>query len=324
MLNRRLSIAPMLDWTDRYFRYFARLITRHTLLYTEMITTAALLHGDPDRFLAFHPQEHPLALQLGGNDPADLAACSRMGQEWGYDEINLNLGCPSNRVQSGQFGACLMAEPGLVADLIKAMTDAVTLPVTVKHRTGIDDMDGYPHLCDFVGTLFDAGCRTFIVHARPAWLQGLSPQQNRDIPPLNYDRAYQLKKDFPGAAIVINGGIKCLTDAEHHLERVDGVMIGREAYRNPWILIDADRRIFNDSHPLPSRHEIIDQLLPFIATEIGKGVPLSRIARHTMGLFHGQPGARGWRRHLSENVGKQGADGSVMLAAADNTRHFVS
>lgn len=316
--NRRLSIAPMLDWTDRYFRYFVRLITRHTLLYTEMVTTAALLHRDPDRFLQFDPHEHPVALQLGGSNPEDLARCSRLGEKWGYDEINLNLGCPSDRVQSGRFGACLMAEPELVADGVKAMMDAVTIPVTVKHRTGIDDLDSYQQLCDFVGILSGAGCRTFIVHARQAWLQGLSPQENREIPPLRCDRVYRLKKDFPDKEIVINGGIKSLAECNHHLGMVDGVMIGREAYRNPWILAEADRLLFGDPHPLPTRHEIVAQFIPFVEEELARGVPLIRIARHTLGLFRGQPGARSWRRHLSENAGSKGADGSVLAIAADN------
>lgn len=316
MPNRRLCIAPMMDWTDRYYRYFMRLITRHTLLYTEMVTTAALLHREPERFLAFNPREHPLALQLGGSNPRALATCGRLGEKHGYDEINLNVGCPSDRVQSGRFGACLMAEPQLVADGVKAMLDAVTLPVTVKHRTGIDNLNSYQELCDFVGTLSRAGCRTFIVHARQAWLQGLSPQQNREIPPLDYDRVYDLKKDFPDCEIVINGGVKTLAECEQHLEVVDGVMIGREAYQNPWVLADADRRLFGDPHPAPTRHEIVDQLIPFVETELTKGIPLIRIARHTLGLFHGQPGARSWRRHLSENAAKRGADGSVIEAAA--------
>jgi tRNA-dihydrouridine synthase A len=317
MLNRRLSIAPMLDWTDRYFRYFVRLISRHTLLYTEMVTTAALLHREPERFLEFDPRERPLALQLGGSNPAALAACSRMGEKRGYDEINLNLGCPSDRVQSGRFGACLMAEPDLVADCVKAMIDAVSVPVTVKQRTGIDDLNSYGKLCDFVGTLHQAGCRTFIVHARQAWLKGLSPQENREIPPLDYDRVYALKRDFPECEIVVNGGVKTLEECEHHLEIVDGVMIGREAYKNPWILADADGRLFSDPHPLPTRQQIVDQLVPFVEAELAKGTPLIRILRHTLGLFKGQPGARTWRRQLSVHAGKRGADGSVLKAAAE-------
>ncbi|MET0100883.1 MAG: tRNA dihydrouridine(20/20a) synthase DusA [Sedimenticola sp.] len=315
-INRRLCIAPMLDWTDRYCRYFLRLISRHVVLYTEMVTTGAIIHGDRERFLDFDQSEHPLALQLGGSDTKDLAVCARLGEQWGYDEINLNVGCPSDRVQSGRFGACLMATPELVAECVAAMRDAVSIDVTVKHRIGIDDHDSYQELCDFVGASAEAGCRTFIVHARKAWLQGLSPKENREIPPLSYETVYQLKRDFPDREIVINGGILTLDQAEEHLQQVDGVMIGREAYHNPWILVETDRRLYGDDHPLPSRHEIIERLIPFIEQEQAAGTPVSRITRHILGLFNGQPGARAWRRHISENAHRKGADYSVVLDAA--------
>lgn len=306
----------MLDWTDRYCRYFLRLISRHVVLYTEMVTTGAIIHGDRERFLDFDQSEHPLALQLGGSDTKDLAVCARLGEQWGYDEINLNVGCPSDRVQSGRFGACLMATPELVAECVAAMRDAVSIDVTVKHRIGIDDHDSYQELCDFVGASAEAGCRTFIVHARKAWLQGLSPKENREIPPLSYETVYQLKRDFPDREIVINGGILTLDQAEEHLQQVDGVMIGREAYHNPWILVETDRRLYGDDHPLPSRHEIIERLIPFIEQEQAAGTPVSRITRHILGLFNGQPGARAWRRHISENAHRKGADYSVVLDAA--------
>ncbi|MET0023735.1 MAG: tRNA dihydrouridine(20/20a) synthase DusA [Sedimenticola sp.] len=315
-INRRLCIAPMLDWTDRYCRYFLRLISRHVVLYTEMVTTGAIIHGDRERFLKFDGSEHPVALQLGGSDTKDLAVCARLGEQWGYDEINLNVGCPSDRVQSGRFGACLMATPELVAECVAAMRDAVSIDVTVKHRIGIDDHDSYQELCDFVGASAEAGCRTFIVHARKAWLQGLSPKENREIPPLSYETVYQLKRDFPDREIVINGGILTLDQAEEHLQQVNGVMIGREAYHNPWILVETDRRLYGDDHPLPSRHEIIERLIPFIEQEQAAGTPISRITRHILGLFNGQPGARAWRRHISENAHRKGADYSVVLEAA--------
>ncbi|MEJ1463718.1 MAG: tRNA dihydrouridine(20/20a) synthase DusA [Candidatus Sedimenticola sp. (ex Thyasira tokunagai)] len=315
-LSRRLSIAPMLDWTDRYCRYFLRLITQNTLLYTEMVTTGAIINGDRPRHLDFFDEEHPVALQLGGSDPADLALCARLGETWGYDEINLNVGCPSDRVQSGRFGACLMMTPQVVADGVKAMRDAVSIDITVKHRIGVDEHDSYEALCDFVGTVADAGCSTFIVHARKAWLQGLSPKENREIPPLSYETVYRLKDDFPPLEIIINGGILTLDGAERHLERVDGVMIGREAYHNPWILLEADRQLYGNNHPLPSRHQLIEQLMPFVEREFAAGVQISKITRHILGLFNGQPGARAWRRHISENAHRRGAGPEVILEAA--------
>jgi len=315
IINRLLSVAPMLDWTDRYCRYFLRLISRHTLLYTEMVTTGALLYGQRERFLAFDPAEHPVALQLGGSDPAELASCSRMGERQGYDEVNLNLGCPSDRVQSGRFGACLMAEPVLVADCVKGMLDAVSIPVSVKQRIGIDDLDSYQQLCDFVGRIAEAGCNVFVIHARKAWLQGLSPKENREIPTLKYDVVYRLKQDFPRLEVVINGGITTLDQCQLHLAKVDGVMIGREAYHNPWILAKADRLLFGDQTIPPSRHQVAERLIPFIDRELKSGAPLNRITRHILGLFHGQPGARAWRRHLSEDAWRTGASSDVVLEA---------
>ncbi|WP_456373832.1 tRNA dihydrouridine(20/20a) synthase DusA [Thiolapillus sp.] len=314
-IDRRLCVAPMLDWTDRYCRYFHRLLTRHTLLYTEMVTTGALLHNDPARFLDFFAQEHPLALQLGGSNPDELAACCKLAQEWQYDEVNLNLGCPSDRVQSGMFGACLMARPELVADCIAAMVESCTLPITVKHRIGIDELDSYDLLTTFVDKLSAAGCQTFIVHARKAWLQGLSPKENREVPPLRYETVYRLKQDFPHLEIILNGGIVSLDQALTHLQHVHGVMIGREAYQNPWLLSQADQRIFGSDWQPVSRHRIIEQLLPLVERECSRGIPLKRITRHILGLFHGQPGAKKWRRHLSENAHKPGAGAETLQAA---------
>ncbi len=316
MINRKLSIAPMLDWTDRYYRYFARLITRHTLLYTEMVTTGALIHGDRERFLKFDSSEHPIALQLAGSDPTALADCSRMAEDKGYDEVNLNVGCPSDRVQSGRFGACLMLDPDLVAECIHVMQAAVTIPVTVKHRIGIDEDDSYESLHWFISTVSNAGCNTFIVHARNAWLQGLSPKENRDIPPLRYEIVQRLKQDFPQLEIIINGGIKTLDAVEQQLQHLDGVMIGREAYQNPWLLAEADRRLFGDHHAAPSRHQIIEQLMPFVHQEFARGTPISRITRHILGLFQGQPGAKAWRRHISENAHRKGATPELITQAA--------
>ncbi len=316
MIDRRLSIAPMLDWTDRYCRYFLRLISRHTLLYTEMVTTGAILHGDRARFLDFDLSEHPLALQLGGSESDDLARCARLGEQWGYDEINLNVGCPSDRVQSGSFGACLMLTPEVVADAVKAMRDAVDIEVTIKHRIGVDEQDSYEALSDFVGRVSEAGCVSFIVHARKAWLQGLSPKENREIPPLSYETVHRLKRDFPHLTFVINGGITSLGQAEKQLAFVDGVMIGREAYQNPWILAEADRRIFGDTSPAPDRREVIERLLPYAESMVSQGVPLNRITRHILGLFHGCQGARRFRRVLSEGAHLPGADSRLIAQAA--------
>ena len=305
----------MLDWTDRHCRYFLRLISRRTRLYTEMITTAALLHGDAARLLRFDPAEHPVALQLGGSDPGRLARCARLGAEAGYDEINLNIGCPSERVQSGRFGACLMAEPALVAACVAAMKAAVGVPVTVKTRTGIDDRDGYDELAQFVAQVSAAGADRLIVHARKAWLQGLSPRQNREVPPLDYARVYRLKADFPRLEIHVNGGVKTLDEVEAHLRRVDGVMIGREAYHNPWLLAAVDRRFGGDRAPPPERREVVRRLLPYIERQLSEGVRLQQITRHILGLYQGVPGARAWRRTLSERAHRRGAGPEVVEAA---------
>ena len=305
----------MLDWTDRNCRFFLRQISQHTLLYTEMITTGALLHRDPALFLDFDAQEHPLALQLGGNDPTDLAHCTRLADQWGYDEINLNVGCPSDRVKNGRFGACLMAEPDLLGDCISAMREVTERPVTVKHRIGIDDRDSYEELTHFVDTLAKAGCEVFIVHARKAWLQGLSPKDNRGIPPLNYAQVHRLKADFPHLQFVINGGLKTLDESLEQLQILDGVMIGREAYHNPWMLAEADQRIFGQEPKVTDRRQVIEAMLPFIDKQLAAGIPLNRITRHILGLFQGQTGARAWRRELSENAVKKGAGLEVVTKA---------
>ncbi len=315
MLDRTLSIAPMLDWTDRHCRFFLRQISRHVLLYTEMITTGALLHRDPARFLDYNAAEHPLALQLGGSDPNELAACAKLADEWGYDEVNLNVGCPSDRVQSGRFGACLMAEPSLVAECVAAMAQSTPRAVTVKHRIGIDDLDGYDHLTRFIDAVANAGCDTFIVHARKAWLQGLSPKQNREVPPLKYDVVHALKSDFPQLTFVINGGFKTLAQVEEQLRQVDGVMIGREAYQNPWILAEADARLYGDDSGPQSRNDVVARMLPYIQQQHAQGVPVHRVTRHMLGLFQGVKGARAWRRHLSENVHKADCGPEILTAA---------
>ena len=314
-LNRRLAVAPMLDWTDRHCRYFFRLLSRYTLLYTEMVTTGAALHGDRERLLVYDPAEHLLALQLGGCDPGELARCARIAAEFGYDEVNLNVGCPSDRVQSGRFGACLMAEPDLVADGVAAMRAAVELPVTVKTRIGIDDRDSYEALTDFVGRVASGGCEVFIIHARKAWLRGLSPKENREIPPLRYDIVYRLQRDFPDLTIILNGGLTNLDQAEDELRRVDGVMIGRAAYENPYLLAEADRRFFGSDAPPPSRHQVIRAFLPYVETQLQQGTPLHCMTRHVLGLFQGIPGARAWRRHLSEHAHRRGAGVEVLEAA---------
>ena len=321
MISRAVSIAPMMGWTDRHARYFLRLITKHTLLYTEMVNTGALLNnkqkvGEQKRFLAFHPAEHPLALQLGGSDPEALASCAAMAEDAGFDEVNLNIGCPSDRVKSGNFGACLMAHPALVADCVSAMKNKVGIPVTVKCRIGIDDMEGYEPLENFVDVVVTGGCDTFIVHARKAWLQGLSPKQNREIPPLMYDFVHRLKSEKPELSIVINGGIKSMGVTQQQLTYVDGVMIGREAYYNPYILASVDRDIYDDADAaLKTREEIVHQMCDYIDSEIARGTELHSITRHILGLYHGCPGAKAWRRHLSEQAHVAGADSSVLKAA---------
>jgi tRNA-dihydrouridine synthase A len=312
----KLSIAPMLDWTDRHFRYFARLISRHTRLYTEMITTGALLHGDAERLLAYDPSEHPLAIQLGGSDPRELADCACLAQTAGYDEVNLNVGCPSDRVQNGRFGACLMAEPLLVADCVRAMKLAVNIPVTVKTRIGIDERDSYSELSRFIEAQIDAGCDHFIIHARKAWLQGLSPKENREVPPLRYEVVRRLKQDYPQQSFSLNGGILSMEQAMQQLQEVDGVMIGRAAYHNPWMLAHADQLIFADPQPPPTRHQLLEALLPYVEQELQQGVALNHITRHILGLFHGCPGARGWRRLISEQVHRPGAGPELIHRAA--------
>jgi len=298
----RLSVAPMMDWTDRHCRYFHRLLTRHTLLYTEMVTSGALVHGDVARHLQYNAEEHPLALQLGGSEPADLAHCARLGEQWGYDEINLNCGCPSERVQRGAFGACLMAEPQLVADCVKAMVDVVSVPVTVKHRIGIDRTESYDFVRDFVGTVAQAGCRVFIVHARNAWLKGLSPKENREIPPLRYELAYRLKQDFADLTICVNGGITRNEQIAAHLRQLDGVMIGREAYHNPWLMADWDQVFFAAAPMERSREAVEAQMCDYMVRQAAEhGTPWSTIARHMLGLRHGLPGARRWRQVWSDH-----------------------
>jgi tRNA-dihydrouridine synthase A len=317
---RTLSVAPMMDWTDRHCRVFHRQITRHTWLYTEMVTTGALIHGDVARHLRYDEIEHPVALQLGGSDPADLAVSAKLGQEWGYDEINLNCGCPSERVQRGAFGACLMAEPQLVADCVKAMRDAVSIDVTVKHRIGIDKNEDYGFVRDFVGTIADAGCNTFIVHARNAILKGLSPKENREIPPLKYDVAYQLKREFPALEIIINGGIKTSDEVAVHLQHVDGVMLGREAYHNPYVMADYDARFYGDDAPVKSRTEVLAAMMPYIASQLAtygdKGLKLNSITRHMLGIMTGLPGARLFRQLMSDPKRLAEADPALLLEAA--------
>lgn len=327
--RRRVSVAPMMDWTDRHCRMFHRQISRHTWLYTEMVTTGALLHGYVARHLDFTDEEHPVALQLGGSEPADLAQCARLGQQWGYDEINLNCGCPSERVQKGAFGACLMAEPNLVADCVKAMRDAVSIDVTVKHRIGIDHNDSYEFMRDFVGTIAEAGCSTFIVHARNAILKGLSPKENREIPPLRYDAVYRLKRDFPQLEIILNGGVKTAADIDLHLQEVDGVMLGREAYHNPYLMAVFDERYFNDPVPAPSRAAVVEAMLPYIHRQLqatlsggGKGGPrLNSITRHMLGLTAGLPGARGFRQTLSDARRLALGDPALLRVALARVEH---
>ncbi|MEH3086539.1 MAG: tRNA dihydrouridine(20/20a) synthase DusA [Xylophilus ampelinus] len=312
----RASVAPMMDWTDRHCRHFHRLLSRHALLYTEMVTTGALVHGDVARHLRFGDAEHPVALQLGGNDPADLAHCAKLGQDWGYDEINLNCGCPSDRVQRGAFGACLMAQPALVADGVKAMLDAVDIPVTVKHRIGIDRNEDYGFVRDFVGTLHDAGCRVFIVHARNAWLDGLSPKENREIPPLRYGEAHRLKQDFADATIVLNGGLADIAAMREQLAHVDGIMVGREAYHNPWSMAGWDAAFFGAPASVLDRDEVEARMVAYMEQEAADhGTPWQSIARHMLGLRNGLPGARHWRRVWSDHRLKHRSPREVMAIA---------
>ncbi|EPS3423872.1 tRNA dihydrouridine(20/20a) synthase DusA [Vibrio fluvialis] len=312
---QRFSVAPMLDWTDRHCRYFHRLLSSQTLLYTEMVTTGAIIHGKGD-FLAYNEEEHPVALQLGGSNPADLARCAKLAQERGYDEINLNVGCPSDRVQNGRFGACLMAEPDLVAQCVAAMKEVVDIPVTVKTRIGIDDQDSYEFLTNFVTLVSETGgCEQFTIHARKAWLSGLSPKENREIPPLDYPRAYQLKQDFPHLTIAVNGGVKTLAEAKEHLQHLDGVMIGREAYQSPYLLAEVDQQIFGLDTPVKKRSQVVQEMYPYIEQQLAQGSYLGHITRHMLGLFQNMPGARQWRRHISENAHKAGAGIEVVEQA---------
>ena len=294
----------MMDWTDRHCRFFLRLLSRNALLYTEMVTTGALLHGDAERFLRHDEAEYPLALQLGGSVPADLAACAVLAQNAGYNEVNLNVGCPSDRVQNNMIGACLMGHPGLVGDCVKAMLDAVQIPVTVKHRIGINGRDSYAELCDFVGQVRDAGCRSFTVHARIAILEGLSPKENREIPPLRYDVAAQLKADFPDLEFILNGGIKTLAERQQHLQTFDGVMLGREAYHNPYVLAEVDQQLFGSDAPVISRSEALARLRPYIAQHLQNGGAMHHVTRHILGLGQGFPGARKFRQLLSVDIHK--------------------
>ena len=307
-LRRRFCIAPMMDCSDRHSRFFLRLFSANILLYTEMVTAAAILHGDRDYLLGFNQEEHPLAVQLGGSDPEQLYRAAQICSEYGYDEINLNCGCPSDRVQSGSFGACLMKDPALVADCVAALKSATSLPVTVKHRTGIDQQDEYDTFAGFAAAQIDAGAEALIVHARNAWLQGLNPKQNREIPPLKYDWVYRLKQDFPAQQIIINGGIKTLHACAEHLQHVDGVMLGREPYQNPYLLHNVDQLIFDRQAVAgPDRITLLHRMYPYIERQLGQGMPLTRMVRHLTGLFHGEPNARRWRRYISENAYRKNA-----------------
>ena len=321
-LDRRLCVAPMMDWTDRHCRYLHRLLSRHALLYTEMVTTGALLHGDVERHLRFNAEEHPVALQLGGCEPAELAQAARLGAQWGYDEINLNCGCPSERVQRGAFGACLMAEPRLVADGVKAMCDAVSIPVTVKHRIGIDREEHYSFVRDFVGAVSEAGCKVFIVHARNAWLKGLSPKENREIPPLRYELVHALKRDFPALTVVLNGGVTAHAQLETQLALLDGVMVGREAYHNPWFLAEWDARYLGATPLDISRESVEQQMVAYMACEQAlHSTPWQAIARHMLGLRHGLPGARRWRQVWSDHRLRGMAPADVMRLAHGGDGH---
>lgn len=313
-IDHRLSVAPMLDWTDKHCRYFYRLMSKHTVLYTEMITTGAILHGKGD-YLSYNEAEHPLVLQLGGSDVKAMTECAKIAEQYGYDEVNINVGCPSDRVQNGRFGACLMADPSLVAECVNEMQTATNIPVTVKSRIGIDDLDSYEFLHTFIEEVAKADCKHFIIHARKAWLTGLSPKQNRDVPPLDYERVYQIKRAFQNLDISINGGIKTFSEANDHLQHIDGVMIGREIYNSPYMLTDADSDIYKNNRPKLSRSEVIELMVPYIEETIKDGGRPWHILRHMLGLCNGLSGARKFRQHLSECAGKDGADSQVLLDA---------
>ena len=317
MTQKRISVAPMIDWTTTDYRFFARLFNPHLYLYTEMISTSALIHGNTARLLRFDASERPLVLQLGGADPSEMAHCARLAQDYGFDEVNINVGCPSDRVQHNKIGACLMAEPDTVANLVQVMQAEVDIPVTVKHRIGIDDFDSYEFMRDFVDTVAEAGCRRFIVHARIAWLQGLSPKQNREIPPLRYEDVYRLKQDFPELMIEINGGITTVDEVRTHLNHVDGVMLGRAGYQNPYVLAELNELW---ETPVPTRAEILAKLLPYLESQVENGEPLPSLARHYLGLFQGLPGARKWRQALS---GKQHLTVDEIRQAGERTLGII-
>ena len=314
MISHKLSVAPMLDWTDRHCRYFYRTMSRNTVLYTEMVTTGAILFGKGD-YLGFNDTEHPLVLQLGGSNVKDMTECAKIAEQRGYDEININVGCPSDRVQNGRFGACLMAEPDLVAQCVDSMKQEVNIPVTVKSRIGIDDQDSYAFLTKFVDIVKGAGCEHFIIHARKAWLSGLSPKQNREIPPLDYQRVYQIKQDYPNIQVSINGGIKTYEESLEHLNHIDGVMIGREVYQNPYMLAQADQTLWQSSEAIKSREQIISEMCNYIDNYLANGGRVWHVARHMLGLCNGLAGAKRFRRHLSEQSGREGADSKVLEEA---------
>ena len=314
-LNRRFTAAPMMEWSDTHCRSFWRLLTKEAVLYSEMVTTGALIHGDRKRFLDFNASEHPLALQLGGSDPKALAECAKMAEDWGYDEVNLNCGCPSDRVQNNMIGACLMAEPALVAECMSAMQNAVKIPVTIKHRIGIDDMEDYEGMVNFVRTVASTGCRTFIVHARKAWLKGLSPKENREVPPLQYDKVVRLKQEHPELEIIINGGITSIEQSLKLLEDVDGVMLGREIYQNPYLLAEVDQRIYGVDKPVVSREEVMEGFIAYATDQVAKGVRINYMTRHILGLYQGLPGSRKFRRVISEQAYKPNAGLEVIKAA---------
>ncbi|WP_339674688.1 tRNA dihydrouridine(20/20a) synthase DusA [uncultured Zhongshania sp.] len=323
LLNRRFCVAPMLDWSDRHCRVFWRQLTTEAVLYTEMITTGALIHGDAERHLNFSDIEHPVALQLGGSDPEALAHSVRLAEKWGYDEVNLNCGCPSDRVQNGFFGACLMSRPALVADCVKAMKDATSLPITVKHRIGIDEQEGYGPLQEFVAAIDEAGTDAIIVHARKAWLQGLSPKENREIPPLNYNLVHQLKQDFPKLEIIINGGIQNIEDATSQLSYVDGIMMGRSAYQTPFLLASVDSQFYGQDRQIAVRSDVIRGLFPYIEAELTQGTRLNHMTRHMLGLFNGQPGGRLFRRYISEHGHRPNAGIEVLEQALSLTEEAL-
>ena len=318
--SHRFCVAPMMDWTDRHERYFLRLISERVRLYTEMITPQAILFGDKKRLLDFNEQEHPIALQLGGSEVFQMTECARIAEDWGYDEVNINVGCPSDRVQNGMFGAVMMKNAKLTAECVSSLLNSSQLPITVKHRIGVDDFDSYEFLCDFIGTVSDIGCKTFIIHARKAWLKGLSPKQNREIPELNYDRVYQLKNDYPNLEIVINGGISSIEDSINHLKVLDGVMVGREAYTNPYLLAEVDQKIYGQDKPIIKRKEIAEKFFEYIDNEMRKGTKLHAMTRHMLGLFRGVRGAKQFRRYLSENAYSENASIDVLYKALLKTR----